>query len=696
MNRTVKIESILSSQIPQFLSSESDLFKDFLKTYYITQSHSTGLLDIVNNISNYKKISTYSSLEKNTKCYLTEDITAFDSEIFVNSTEGFPDRYGLIRIDDEIITYVEKTSNSFIDCFRGFSGITEIKDTQNSSGLVFTESEANEHLSRSTVENLNLIFYSKLFEKFKSHYFPDFEKRELHSKVDLELILNRARDFYLTKGSDVSFKILFEILYGDSIEVFKPKEFVIKTNLNNELITQNILIEPLNININPLDLIGKSIYQFLPNGNIARASIYNAEYRPTNDLNLYEVSLDSNSIIYDFIPTQKTRVVEVVENGIIVDSTIGFSVSDELYVKIKNIDGSSTFTSFSYNEKSINKFLNISNISSSELQEIKENDELIQNNLVNVDIDETNTISFRLLNVIEDFDFSKSYASKVDDKLFITNFGDNYSDRPEFNSWLYNYSTYHDIESIDSSGFIVLYDNIKFRPNEQIKLIDSNEIEYSTFVQDVVSSNQIQVDSIFGNINIKKVKRLIEKSDVNLKECAYIQHSYWNDTNKSIVVASSGLPRYSNLDDYNKYSFNLVGTGSVFFTRNQNNINVSHYLSSGAKVYLNSNYTGISSGYYFIKRITSNRISLYQTSGELCLSYSSDQEKIKRSNPVQIEGSASLINIGNITLFGYESIDNGFKNQLLLKEFEVEKTLIQNIRASNTQIYNIKDAYEAF
>ena len=57
--RIVKIESILESQIPEFLSSESPLFKEFLTQYYISQTHNTGVLDIANNLSEYKNISTY-------------------------------------------------------------------------------------------------------------------------------------------------------------------------------------------------------------------------------------------------------------------------------------------------------------------------------------------------------------------------------------------------------------------------------------------------------------------------------------------------------------------------------------------------------------------------------------------------------------------------------------------------------------
>lgn len=702
IQRIIKTEDILESQIPYFLSSDSELFQEFLKQYYISQSHPTGLTDIVNNLTNFKNLETYSSevfytsTEKN-RCYLLEDLTAFDNTIYVNSTEGFPNKYGLLQIDNEIITYLEKTSNSFLNCYRGFSGITEIDDTSDISGLKFTNTKSEEHLSKSTVNNLNLVFYSKLFEKFKAHYFPDFEKREINPKENLELILNRARDFYLSKGSDISFKILFDILYGDDVSVFKPKEFIIKTDTDNTLVTRNILIDPLDSVFQPSQLIGKTIYQILPDESIASASIYNAEFRPIDELNLYELSLDSESFINDFISTKVTSVIEVVEDGIIVDSTIGFPSSGELYAKIRNDDGTNSYVSLSYSEKSINKFLNITDISIENLLQIKENDLLIENNLVKIDLDDDTTINLRLLNLIQEFDFSESYSTRVNDILYVTSFGDDFPSQAEFNSWIYNYSTYHNILSIDNNK-ITFYDNIKFRKNEEIKLIDVYGESFDSYVVEINSSNEILIDSSYIPQNLVKVKRIVEKSDLNSNESAYVQNTYLDENNNSLVVSSSGLPKNADIYYTNNYSFNLVGNQtelSIFTTTLENEQAAPHYLLSGTKVYLNSNQTGIKSDYYFVKKISSNKISLYQTTSDLCLSLSSDPEKVQRSNPITIN-SNSYTNIGTITISGYEDATKGFSNQLLLKEFRVQNSLQRNLLRYSEQIYNIGDAYTAF
>ena len=62
---------------------------------------------MINNIDQYIKINEQVNLTDNT--ILDADITQYDTtipvEAFPNGTIGFPDSYGLIKIEDEIITY---------------------------------------------------------------------------------------------------------------------------------------------------------------------------------------------------------------------------------------------------------------------------------------------------------------------------------------------------------------------------------------------------------------------------------------------------------------------------------------------------------------------------------------------------------------------------------------------------------------
>lgn len=683
--RIVKVESILNTQIPSFLSTESPLFQEFLSQYYKSQSHLTGISNIVDSLSEYKNIDTYSTntfytAKQENRCYLAEDVFTYDDIIYVNSTEGFPNKYGLIKIDDEIITYLSKTDVSFVDCYRGFSGISKIEDISDETGLVFSETTASEHTSKTTVQNLNLVFFNKLFEKFKAHYFPDFETREFNSKIDLELILNRARDFYLSKGTDISFNILFELLYGDSISIFKPQNLVIKASSNNTLTTKNILVEPIDSSFNISDLIGQTIYQNKDDV-IASASIYNIEFRPTDNLNLYEISLDSESFVYDFSPSRKTSIIELVGDGILVDSTIGFKSSGILIIKYKDAAGNIDFGELTYSGKTLNKFTGVSNL---EELGLNPGDELIEDNLLYIQTG-NGDLKFRLINVIESFDFSESYLSIVNDKINIVSFGENLAEEPEYFSWIYNYPTYHKIKSLTSTT-ITLYDAVDLRINEVIDIIYSTGDKATTTITGIINKNEFQIPniSIIGDIGNITLRRKVEKSTLNPNEPSYIQNTYINQDNGNLIVASSGIPKYLNDDVVlNPYEFNIRNTeadSNIFAVSSSNN------MLSGTKVYLNTNIGEVKAGYYFVKVISRNRICLFMSSGDLYLSV------INNDNSFAVSGIGS----GVITLFGYERENQNFSNQLFLKEFEVKTTLKMNKATLSGKIYNIEDAYNEF
>ena len=150
----VKITNILDSQILDFIQEENPDFKDFLNQYYVSEEHEFGSTYLSDNISSLKDIASTSNNILNVRInnILAADpsrsydssISAFDDEIPVTTTEGYPDQYGLLKIDDEIITYTGKTPTSFTGCIRGFSAISSI---EKSEYLTFSDTDSAEHLT---------------------------------------------------------------------------------------------------------------------------------------------------------------------------------------------------------------------------------------------------------------------------------------------------------------------------------------------------------------------------------------------------------------------------------------------------------------------------------------------------------------------------------------------------------------------
>jgi hypothetical protein len=650
--KRIKIQNLIESQIPEFLNEESPLFQEFLKQYYTSQEYTTGLNDLAINLNQYKGIENFNAETFYNSCKLSSNVLSFDNEISVNSTFGFPSSYGLLKIDNEIITYTGITTNSFTGCVRGFSGIDANSDH---SELIFKSTSVEEHSSGSKVFNLNLLFFSEIFKKFKSQYLLGFEDRKFYSQISLQNILTRAKDFYASKGTDTSYKLLFKVLYGKDISIVDPKNFTIKPSNNPALVTKNIVVEKISGVGDPIDLIGKTISQAIPGGRTASAAIYNVEYRKTDNRDLYEISLDSESFIYNFIPTKKTNVVETINinsTSISVDSTVDFPSSGTVYIKPAN-----SFTSIpiNYQNKSANQFLNVSGINI----EVPFNSDIIEDNFAYSTLDNGNILKFRIFNIIESVDYSKTSNLRVGDKIYLSSFGENYQDFPEYNSWMYNLPTYHNISNINGN-IITTVDNILLYKGDTIVLSDTTIPNNPTLivpVDSIISKNKFTVLGVLPNIRYNRIQKVINKSRLNPNISSRIQNTYIDTSTDNIVTLSSGLPDYKDIVlDNREVGLTITGVGTYIFSTTD-----THYFYTGEKIHFTPSlgFSGLSTGTYFVNRYSNTSISL-------AYSYSN----LYANNYIGIQTSIS--NIGTIVKLGYEGKnDSILDHQKLLKIFNI-------------------------
>jgi hypothetical protein len=665
--KRVKIQNLIESQIPEFLNEESPLFQEFLNQYYISQEYTTGLNDLAINLNQYKGIENFNAETFYNACELSSNVLSFDGEIFVNTTFGFPSSYGLLKIDTEIITYTGITTNSFTGCVRGFSGIDVNSDH---SELVFKSTSVEEHSSGSKVFNLNLLFFNEIFKKFKSQYLLGFEDRNFHPQINLQNILTRAKDFYASKGTDASYKLLFKILYGKDISIIDPKNFTIKPSDNPALVTKNIVVEKISGVGDPIDLIGNTIFQTIPGGRTASAAIYNVEYRKTDNRDLYEISLDSESFTYNFIPTKKTNTLEIIDinsTAITVDSTVGFAGSGSVYISPTN---SSTFIPISYQNISANQFLDVSGINI----EVPFNSDIIENNFAYSTLDDGNVLEFRLFNIIESIDYSETSNLRVGDKIYLSSFGENYQDSPEFNSWMYNLPTYHNILNIDGNK-ITTVDDILLYEGDEIALSDTtipNNPTLTVFVDSIISKNRFTISNVLGGNNYNRLQKILNKSELNFNITSRIQNTYNDTLTDDIVVLSSGLPDYRDITlDNREVELLSVGVQTSILSTTE-----IHYFYTGEKIHFTPSleFTGLSTGTYFVKSHNNTEVSL-------AYSYSNLYAK----NYIGIQTSES--NIGTIVKLGYEGKnDSLLEHQKLLKIFNVNNKNNENTTLSKNTI----------
>jgi len=104
--KRVQFSTIVKNQFPGYVDEEYPLSQEFFSQYYKSVEYQGGPTDILQNIDEYVKLDNNANIIESTT--LTRDVDLFDAEIFVLNTVGFPDSYGLVKIDNEIITYTEK------------------------------------------------------------------------------------------------------------------------------------------------------------------------------------------------------------------------------------------------------------------------------------------------------------------------------------------------------------------------------------------------------------------------------------------------------------------------------------------------------------------------------------------------------------------------------------------------------------
>ena len=342
-NTRVKISSVVKNQLPDFIKADFPLAGDFLAQYYTALEGQGSTLDILQNIDKYVKVDELTDLIDSTS--LSTNVGIADNTITVDSTTGFPESYGLIQINSEVITYTGVTTNTFTGCSRGFSGITSFRDPTIPDELVFTNSGISTHSSGTTVNNLSILFLQEFFNKVKKQINPGFEERALSADINKRLFSKQVKDFYSSKGTDQSFEILFRALYGKDVNVLKPRDFIFIPSDSQYKVSKQIVVEALEGD--PEKLINRNLFQDNVDGfPKATGAINNVEKIVRADKTYYRISLDhipgTTSTSAEFSIHPNTKLVDPISIGssvMSVDSTVGFGTTGSLIARF--VDGTS-------------------------------------------------------------------------------------------------------------------------------------------------------------------------------------------------------------------------------------------------------------------------------------------------------------------------------------------------------------------
>jgi hypothetical protein len=682
----IKIQQIIENQLPEYILDESPKVVDFLKQYYASQEYQSGPADIVENLDQYIKIDNLDPEVVSGTTKLVVDITPTSDTIQVESTKGYPNTYGLLKIDSEIITYTGITTNTFTGCVRGFSGISSYHDPLDQSELVFEKTTAASHLSNSNVTNLSSLFLTEFYNKIKYTFTPGLENYSFVPELKVGNFISRARDFYQAKGTNAAFEILFRILYNEDPTVVDLERYLIKPSSSKYVKRKVVVVE--SISGNPINLIGQTIKK--STDNLSSASVSNVETISRSGKLYYKLELyvgfDGESAIQgDFSITPQTKTIENVSAGsstITVDSTVPFSNSGTLLIEGNKV---------TYDYKTINQFLGCSlidfeietstNVTFDEYYYGYENGDL--NNEVRIRITGiiskyTNTNDFNLCNVGEELivgGIGREVKNPTLNKTYNETFSNTliYNTNPRYYVKYVgpnNFETGTDVDKsslavgdavdilirgtqniVSSDGAIVSSISADNRKIILTNLLDSNGQAF----------NPSDPSKTYYNLDLDIRRKLKKASSTgttikfgNNSVLCNVQNLY-TDINEDLYVASNSLPEYSISNYIYEITIPEISTSylvdrdvvkekytSISFDFSTGSDNFSKGFSSvpfltGDKVYYkpqNKPIPGLEEGDYYVQVLDSNRIRLY-----FSLSFIVDEQYIEFSLPFNAEDS---------------------------------------------------------
>ena len=702
--KVVKISDVIQNQIPEFILSDNPNFVEFFKQYYISQEFQGSSIDLAENLIEYKNVDSFDNTNLIEETTLSSAVEFFDDVIEVESTNGWPNQYGLFKIDDEIITYTGITSTSFTGCIRGFSGTSSLTQENNPEFLTFSQTEASEHTTQSPVQNLSNLFLKEFFRKVKYQFTPGFEELDFASQINPQNFISNAKTFYQTKGTDEAFKILFKVLYAEDVKIIKPDDYCFTPSDDKWRIVESFICEL--VSGDPTKTKGQTLYQdsFLQYSiDNANGSIYDVETFIFEGKTFYKLQIFSGysnnlnpkgSIEGTFVATPKTFVVEDTSASstvLTVDSTVGFGNTGTL-----EIDG----ITVTYTNKTNNQFLDCTGITST----IGRKTKVFSDHYVYAyeSGDATNIVKFKLCNVLSKLESSDVLYAYEQDPIQISQLGST-EDSTFLSSLIYN------IPISVSCGFAVNLLTTQIRNNQQEGFAISNGLVLCKYphylktgdVVDMYIENQeilvasnlsVSVSSAkefsvpilaisqsyedLNNLLGKNIlfRRYVKKS-LYLDLTANIQDSYV-DTD-SYYLTSNGFPEYQ-INPLNfEAAFTLNPSNYTLLNASQGN----HYFQTGDEVTVSSytatsgfeNAIGIQTGIsYYVNRSSNFQINLSQSRSDLENSFYITFVEFDQNN-------VGVGTVSNINLIPNSQYNQSFGSNKLFKKFP-KNNLISNTK----------------
>lgn len=354
MFNDLRVSSSIDGQVTNFFASEYPTFVSFLKEYYSFLETNSNPLDILGNIADLINIDTYTRITP--YGVLVNSISASDTEIEVYDDVNFPPVDGLLKIGNEVVLYKKRTVKTvngekhtvFTDCTRGYT-YTDLDVDGNLTSNIITTAASYNAGDNVKVYNQSFTYILYILERIRSQYLIDFPKQALEDNlenINIDTVLKRIRDFYLSKGTPKSISFYFQFLYQETAEITNYRDLLMASSDATYQSKQIVRIETLD---------NYPLAQLADNGAILVQGTNEFPVQTVENVfsfasQVYEIEISNGRNLHPTYFTKVTTPFRVVDDTayVYVDSTYNFE--DEGTLRI----GEKLYT---YYDKEFNYFM---------------------------------------------------------------------------------------------------------------------------------------------------------------------------------------------------------------------------------------------------------------------------------------------------------------------------------------------------
>jgi hypothetical protein len=277
----------------------------------------------------YQVISFY---EKEGEFYVPDSYTNYgmikDPFIYTNYTgPGSENPFSRIQnrlsllIQDQLPDFIQNDYTMFVTFLKAYYEFLE----QNSK-------------AQEVLQNINKYAdidetSEEMVKKFLLNYANDISNSNFS---DNRMVVKKIRELYSRKGTESAYKILFNILYKETIDFFYPYDLVLKSSTGTWTVPKLLRVKQTSIRQNLFDFEDTLVVGTKSN---ASAIVNKVQKINVGEFDVYELHLDTTSIKGEFIGSEEiTAVKNIITNSVIETSKLTATLYTVIQ-KINVIDG---------------------------------------------------------------------------------------------------------------------------------------------------------------------------------------------------------------------------------------------------------------------------------------------------------------------------------------------------------------------